>query len=113
MKSALLIMVFGATLSVAATAVPRLSALPVNAAQDNDHDRDDAVRTRPIYRDYYGNRYYRIGNSEGYSDYRRHHQRVTHRHHYRTDDDRRAHDYGYHRGWLGRRWNDHDADDRR
>ena len=115
MKTALMVTLFGATLAVAATAVPHVHALTPTLLQEHEHDRDDDRRTRTDEQanpNYYNNRYYRLGNSEGYTDYRRHHQRATHRHKYDTDDDRRAHDYGYHQGWQGRRWSDHDRDDR-
>ena len=56
--------------------------------------------------EYYKNRYYRMGNKEGWEDHQRNVQRKEHNHRFHSDDDRRAHDYGYQQGWSGTRWND-------
>ena len=89
-------------LTIAASAMPLLAAVP---AQDRDHQQMD--RNHEEHPEYQTNRYYRLGNSEGYKDYGRHVQRKQHNHSYKTDDDRKAHDYGYQQGWQGQRYDSH------
>lgn len=67
------------------------------AAQDQDH-RDQKEVQHP---DYTNNSFYRLGNKEGLEDRKHNVQRTTHNHHYKTDEDKAAHDYGYQQGWKG------------
>ena len=53
--------------------------------------------------EYAKNRYYKVGNQEGYQDYKSKKQRPEHKHAYRNDTDRQAHDYGYQQGLQGQR----------
>ncbi len=86
----------GAAFTFTMAAMPAaLHATPTPVAQDRDHDHDHV--------DYSRNSYYKLGNREGYQDYRRKTQRTEHNHKYRSDDDRKAHDYGYQQGWQGQR----------
>jgi hypothetical protein len=91
-----------ATLGVFSTA----HALPT--MQDQDHrDQKNDQNQHP---DYSSNRYYRMGNKEGLQDHGRNTQRPTHTHSYKTDDDRKAHDYGYQQGWQGQNYRDQHRD---
>lgn len=97
------------TLALSSALTFGLSALPAFAAshvvpQDRDNrvmEHRDADRTE--HPEYYTNRYYRLGNREGYQDYQRKSRRAEaeHRHKFHSDDDRRAHDYGYDQGYGG------------
>ena len=105
MKSMLRSFAAATILTLAASAMPLLAAVP---AQDRDHqqmDRDHQQMDRNDHPEYNNNRYYRLGNSEGYKDHARNVQRKQHNHAYKTDDDRKAHDYGYQQGWQGQRYN--------
>lgn len=78
-----------------------------SAKYQDDHDRDhhdhdrDADRNRA---DYSHNRYYQLGNREGYEDYGKKERRKEHNHQFHRDDDRRAHDAGYENGWQGHQY---------
>jgi hypothetical protein len=115
MKNRLRMIALGSTLSVAAIAAPSMMAMTLGGAQDQDHHdstQDQAHQNytqQQSHSDYSNNRYYKLGNSEGYEDYKRKTQRKEHDHKYRNDDDRKAHDYGYQQGWQGQRYStDHD-----
>jgi hypothetical protein len=99
MKNVLRTIAFGAALTVAATAVPSFAAIASPAVQDQDHDRAQS-QDHP---EYAKNRYYKVGNQEGYQDYKSKKQRPEHKHAYRNDTDRQAHDYGYQQGLQGQR----------
>ncbi len=90
------------TLGVGIFASPALAA---GAPQDRDHHEQRA----DDHPDYSHNSYYRTGNREGLQDHRRNTQRAedAHRHHFKSDDDRKAHDYGYQQGWQGQNYRDH------
>jgi hypothetical protein len=101
-----------AALTFGASAV---AAMPAMAQQDENHQYQrrsgtEAQRTDPDtyanHPDYSNSEYYRTGNDEGYQDYHAKKQREKHEHQYRNDDDRKAHDYGYHEGWSGRSYKD-------
>lgn len=110
MKNRLRMIALGSTLSVAAIAAPSMMAMTFGGAQDQDHH--DFTQEQAAHPEYANNHYYRLGNSEGYEDYKRKTQRKEHNHKYRNDDDRKAHDYGYQQGWQGQRYgSDHDHDD--
>ena len=84
----------------AMTAVPSAHAARLQEQREVvrvDHDE---------HPEYYKNRYYRLGNREGWEDHQRNEQRKEHNHRFKTDEDRQAHDYGYHQGWSGTRWQD-------
>lgn len=108
MRNRLRMIALGSTLSVAAMAAPSMMAMTFGAPQDQDHHDYNQEQQRP---DYSNNRYYRTGNSEGYTDYQRKEQRKEHHHKYRNDDDRKAHDYGYQQGWQGQRYSDQHQQD--
>lgn len=114
--------------SIAATGIlaTALTALPPSAAaaqeqrqRDNDDQRQRSPQTeRPDYSqsqhpDYSRNKYYTLGNREGYQDYERKKERANHNHKYSNDEDRRAHDYGYQQGWHGQRGYQPESPDRR
>lgn len=101
MKNAWRTIAIGAVLSVAATAAPSL-AVTLPAAQDENRDHAQVQQTQQ-QPDYSNNRYYKIGNREGYQDYKSKHQRADHNHNYRNQTDRQAHDYGYQQGLQGQR----------
>jgi hypothetical protein len=99
MKNVLRAIAFGAVLTVAATAVPSFAAITYPEVQDSAHDHDhDQAQQHP---DYSNNSYYKLGNREGYQDYKKKTQRKEHNHKYRNDEDRQAHDYGYQQGQQG------------
>ena len=94
-----------AAIGVLATA---LTALPPFAAAAQDQRQDSTYQQRQNnaqaqHPDYSKNKYYALGNREGYQDYGKKQKRTTHDHQYRNDDDRKAHDYGYQQGWEGQR----------
>jgi hypothetical protein len=106
MKNALRIFAAAAAFSLAASALPAYGA---PAAQNQEHHDDDR-RNNSQYSnsnnpDYSNNSYYQLGNREGYQDYGKKQQRKEHRHRFRNDDDRAAHDYGYQQGWSGQQYN--------
>jgi hypothetical protein len=84
-------------------------------AQDQDRLDHHEYTQQQTHPEYSNNRYYQVGNREGYVDYQHKTQRKEHNHKYRNDDDRRAHDYGYQQGWQGQSYSDHnhDQDDHR
>ena len=85
------------TFSIAAAPTLLHASPTAGFAQDRDRVQHEE---HPEYRH---NSYYRVGNREGYLDYRHKTQRPDHTHRYRSDDDRKAHDYGYQPGLQGRR----------
>jgi hypothetical protein len=96
--------------SIAATGVlgVALTALPpsVAGAQDQrqySNDQQRQINAQSQHPDYSKNKYYALGNREGYQDYGKKQKRETHNHQFRNDDDRKAHDYGYQQGWQGQR----------
>ncbi len=107
MKTRLQTMCLSVALMSALTAAPSFAAPTGVAFQDRDHDRD---HDREQHLDYSNNRYYNMGNREGYQDYNKKQQRKEHNHKFRNDDDRRAHDYGYQQGWTGTRGYNTDSD---
>jgi hypothetical protein len=85
-----------------------LTVLPATAASaqdqrqyNNDQQRQNSTQTQ--HPDYSKNKFYTVGNREGYQDYQSKTQRKTHNHAYRNDPDRKAHDYGYQQGLQGQR----------
>jgi len=96
MKNVLRTIAFGAALTVAATAVPSFAAIASPTVQDQDHAQSE-------HPEYANNRFYKLGNQEGYQDYKNKTQRPEHKHAYRNDTDRQAHDYGYQQGLQGQR----------
>jgi len=105
MKNRLRMIALGSTLSVAVIAAPSMMAMTFGGAQDQDHHNFAQEQSHP---DYSNNHYYKVGNNEGYEDYKRKTQRKEHNHKYRNDEDRKAHDYGYQQGWQGQRYNSSD-----
>jgi len=95
MKNVLRTIVFASALGLVATAMPSMMAMPFTGAQDQDHHNGSHEQGHP---DYSNNRFYKVGNSEGYKDYKHETQRKEHNHNYRNDEDRQAHDYGYQEG---------------
>ena len=116
MKTALRMIALGSALSVAAVATPSMMGITMGGAQDQDHqdhqDHHEYAQGQSAqgqsHPDYSNNRYYKLGNSEGYHDYQHKTQHTVHNHKYRSDDDRKAHDYGYQQGLQGQRYSDHD-----
>lgn len=105
--------------SIAATGIlaTALTALPPSAAaaqeqrqRSNDDQRQSTVQTQ--HPDYSKNKYYDLGNREGYQDYEKKKERANHNHKYTNDEDRRAHDYGYQQGWRGQRGYQPESTDR-
>lgn len=89
-----------------------VAALPAFAHAQEEHTRTTTTTTRTTdeHPEWHNNEYYRTGNREGYEDYQRKERRKEHEHKYRSDEDRRAHDYGYEQGWKGHRYDDDDHD---
>jgi len=91
-----------AALAMALTALPPSAAGAQEQRQyNNDQQRQNNMQAQ--HPDYSKNKYYALGNREGYQDYGKKTQRATHNHKYRSDSDRTAHDYGYQQGWQGQR----------
>jgi hypothetical protein len=117
MKNRLRMIALGSTLSVAVIAAPSMMAMTFGGAQDQDH-HDTQYQAHQNYTqeqshsDYSNNRYYKLGNSEGYEDYKHKMQRKEHDHKYRNDEDRKAHDYGYQQGWQGQSYSTNHDDQR-
>jgi hypothetical protein len=109
MKNALRMIALSSALSLAAITTPSMMGITMVGAQDQDHHDNPQEQS---HQGYSNNRYYKVGNKEGYQDYQRKTQRKVHNHNYRNDDDRKAHDYGYQEGLQGQRYNsDHDHND--
>jgi len=89
-----------AAFTFTAAAAPTMLHASPTAAFGQDRDRVQHEE----HSEYKTNSYYRVGNREGYQDYTRKTQRPEHTHKYRSDDDRKAHDYGYQQGLQGRRY---------
>jgi hypothetical protein len=102
------------TIAATAALAMALTAVPTTAARAQEQRRDDNVQQRQTtqvqHPDYSRNKYYTLGNREGYQDYGRKTQRPAHEHSYRNDSDRAAHDYGYQQGWQGTRGYHPDTD---
>jgi|CZKZ01.1.fsa_nt_gi hypothetical protein len=97
-----------ATIAATGALATALIALPpaASGAQDqrqynNDQQRQSNTQTQ--HPDYSKNKYYSLGNREGYQDYGKKKERANHNHQFRNDEDRKAHDYGYQQGWQGQR----------
>lgn len=100
-----------AILAAATAAPPVMAQQPERRQSTGDRDGSmQAQRTDPDayanHPDYSNNDYYRTGNDEGYQDFKAKKRRAEHQHQYRTDEDRKAHDYGYEEGWSGRSYRD-------
>lgn len=103
-----------AAISALAIGAAAVSAIPL-VAQEQEHRDSTAQRdynSNNNQSDYSNNQFYRLGNQEGLQDHQRNKRRASHNHKYKTDDDRKAHDYGYQEGWQGRNYRagDHDRD---
>jgi hypothetical protein len=98
------VVALGGALILTLSAAPYLHAAPLVLAQDDDH-RD--ARHDDAHPEYANNRFYQMGNREGYQDHEKKTERKEHHHKYRNDEDRKAHDYGYQQGLQGQRY-DHD-----
>ena len=92
-------------LAIGTSALSVTPALAIPTAQDQDH-RDQKDRNE--HPEYANNKYYQMGNKEGYEDHKKNLQRKEHNHPYKTDMDKQAHDYGYQQGWQGQSYNHHD-----
>jgi len=82
-------------LAIGAAALSVTPALATSMAQDQEH------RDQSQHPEYSNNKYYQLGNKEGLQDHQRNTQRANHNHSYKTDNDKKAHDYGYQQGWQG------------
>jgi hypothetical protein len=82
-------------LAIGAPALSVTPALAIPTIQDQDH------KDQNQHPDYSNNKYYQLGNKEGAEDHKKNVQRTTHNHNYKTDEDKKAHDYGYQQGWQG------------
>ena len=107
---------FTSIAAIAALAMA-LTVAPTSAARAQEQRRDDNVQQRQTttqvqHPDYSKNKFYTLGNREGYQDYQKKTQRSAHEHNYRNDDDRAAHDYGYQQGLHGTRGYKPDTTDR-
>jgi hypothetical protein len=103
------------TIAATAALAMALTAMPASVAGAQEQRRDNSAQqqtTQVQHPDYSKNKYYALGNREGYQDYQKKTQRTTHNHSYRNDDDRKAHDYGYQQGLQGQRGYRPDTTDR-
>jgi hypothetical protein len=89
-----------AALTIGATAC----SIPAVAQYQERHD--STAQTQENHPDYSKNKFYVMGNKEGYQDHQRNKQRPSHTHRYKSDNDRQAHDYGYQEGYQGRSYRD-------
>jgi hypothetical protein len=93
-------------LAIGAPALSVTPALAIPTAQDQyQKDRNE-------HPEYVNNKYYQLGNKEGYEDHKKNLQRKEHNHPYKTDEDRKAHDYGYQQGWQGKDYHPEHPDPR-
>ena len=84
------------------------AATPAVAHASRLQEHHDEMRTdQKDHPEYRNNEFYRTGNREGWEDHQRNERRKEHNHKYKTEDDRRAHDYGYEQGWSGTRYDEH------
>jgi hypothetical protein len=91
------------TLAIGASALIVTPALAAPTAQDQDHhDQSQNQKDRNEHPEYGNNKYYQMGNKEGYEDHQKNLQRKDHNHPYKTDEDKKAHNYGYQQGWQGK-----------
>jgi hypothetical protein len=100
-----------ATIAATGFLATALFALPRSTAGAQDQ-RQYNNNTQTQHPDYSKNKYYALGNREGYEDYGKKQQRANHNHQYHNDNDRKAHDYGYQQGWQGQRGYHPDSTDR-
>ena len=91
------------TLAIGASALSVTPALAIPVAQDQDH-HDQYQKDQTEHPEYVNNQFYQLGNKEGYEDHKKNLQRTNHNHNYKTDEDKKAHDYGYHQGWQGKEY---------
>jgi hypothetical protein len=99
------------TLAIGASALIVTPALAAPTAQDQDHhDQSQNQKERTAHSQYANNQFYQLGNKEGYEDHKKNLQRSTHNHSYKSDDDRKAHDYGYQQGWHGQDYHPEHSD---
>lgn len=105
MNNALQIFAVGAALSLAASALPAHAAPAAQEQEHRDSDRRTSSDQMNNHADYSNNSYYQLGNREGYEDYNKKQQRKAHKHKFRNDEDRAAHDAGYQQGWSGQSYN--------
>jgi hypothetical protein len=87
-------------LAIGAAALSVTPALATPMAQDQVHK--DQIQ----HPEYSNNKYYQLGNKEGLEDHEKNLQRKNHNHDYKSDDDKKAHDYGYQQGWHGQNYTD-------
>jgi hypothetical protein len=98
-------------LAIGTSALSVTPALATPTPQDQDH-HDQYQKDRTEHPEYVNNKYYQVGNKEGYEDHKKNLQRKEHSHPYKTDEDRRAHDYGYQQGWQGKEYHPEHPDPR-
>jgi hypothetical protein len=101
-----------ATIAATGFLATALFALPPSTAGAQDQRQYNNNNTQTQHPDYSKNKYYALGNREGYEDYGKKQQRANHNHQYHNDNDRKAHDYGYQQGWQGQRGYHPDSTDR-
>jgi hypothetical protein len=89
------------TLAIGASVLRVAPALAIPTAQDH---HDQYQKDQNEHPEYVNNKYYQLGNKEGYEDHKKNLQRKEHNHTYKTDEDRKAHDYGYQQGWEGKEY---------
>jgi hypothetical protein len=98
-------------LAIGTSALSVTPALAIPTAQDQDH-HDQYQKDRNEHPEYVNNKYYQVGNKEGYEDHKKNLQRKDHNHPYKTDMDKQAHDYGYQQGWQGKEYHPEHPDPR-
>lgn len=96
------------TIAVTGLLATALTVVPTSAAGAQDQTRNNNDQQRQSngqtqHPDYSKNKYYALGNREGYQDHQKKQKRASHNHQFRNDDDRKAHDDGYEQGWQGQR----------
>jgi hypothetical protein len=84
-------------LAIGASALNVTPALAIPTAQDHDQYQKEQSQ----HPEYVNNQFYKMGNKEGLEDHNKNFQRTSHDHKYKTDEDKKAHDYGYQQGWHG------------
>jgi hypothetical protein len=92
-------------LAMGVSALSVTPALAIPTTQDQDH-HDQYQKDRTEHPEYVNNQFYQMGNKEGFQDHEKNMQRKNHNHNYKTDEDKKAHDYGYQQGWHGQNYND-------
>jgi hypothetical protein len=89
----------GVVLALSATLVIASHAKTSSVAENPGFGDRSQAQQKP---DYEKNHFYNLGNRDGYGDHEKR-QHTEHNREFPNDDDRRAYEDGYEKGWEGKR----------